>query len=76
MKGAYTSKSQRGLTLVELMIAMLLGVFLIGGLLQIFISSKQTYQNAGRLIQIAGEWPVCDRFYHSGYSHGWFSGLL
>jgi type IV pilus assembly protein PilW len=38
------SRSQRGLTLVELMIAMILGLFLIGGLLQIFISSKQTYR--------------------------------
>ena len=39
---APTSRNQRGLTLVELMIAMLLGLFLLGGLLQIFISSKQT----------------------------------
>ena len=38
------SRHQRGLTLVELMIAMLLGLFLIGGLLQIFISSQQTYR--------------------------------
>lgn len=38
------SRHQRGLTLVELMIAMLLGLFLVGGLLQIFISSKQTYR--------------------------------
>ena len=38
------SRHQRGLTLVELMIAMLLGLFLLGGLLQIFISSKQTYR--------------------------------
>jgi len=37
-------QNQRGLTLVELMVAMLLGVFLIGGVLQIFISSKQTYR--------------------------------
>ena len=37
-------RRQRGLTLVELMIAMLLGLFLLGGLLQIFISSKQTYK--------------------------------
>ena len=38
------SRHQRGLTLVELMIALVLGLFLIGGLLQIFISSKQTYR--------------------------------
>ena len=45
-------QNQRGLTLVELMVAMLLGVFLIGGVMQIFISSKQTYrmqENLSRL---------------------------
>jgi len=42
--GASPFRHQRGVTLVELMIAMLLGLFLIGGLLQIFISSKQTYR--------------------------------
>lgn len=35
-------RNQQGLTLVELMIAMLLGLFLLGGLLQIFISSRHT----------------------------------
>lgn len=43
---------QRGLTLIEVMIAMLLGVFLIAGILQIFISAKQTYrmqENLSRL---------------------------
>lgn len=52
MRHACTRSSQRGLTLIELMIAMLLGVFLIGGILQIFISSKQTYrmqENLSRL---------------------------
>lgn len=47
------SKSQQtGFTLVELMIAMLLGAFLIGGILQIFIGSRQTYrmqENLSRL---------------------------
>jgi type IV pilus assembly protein PilW len=43
---------QTGFTLVELMIAMLLGAFLIGGILQIFIGSRQTYrmqENLSRL---------------------------
>ena len=44
MKIIGMNSSQRGLSLVELMIAMLLGLFLIGGLLQIFISSRQTYR--------------------------------
>lgn len=44
--------SQRGFTLIELMIAMLLGAFLIGGIMQIFIGSRQTYrmqENLSRL---------------------------
>ena len=43
---------QTGLSLIEIMIALLIGAFLIGGVLQIFISSKQTYrmqQNLSRL---------------------------
>lgn len=35
---------QQGLTLIEIMIALVLGAFLIGGVLQIFNSSKQTYR--------------------------------
>ncbi|TAL47465.1 MAG: pilus assembly protein PilW, partial [Methylovulum sp.] len=35
---------QTGMTLIEILIAMLLGVFLIGGVIQIFISTKQTYR--------------------------------
>ncbi|MGZ8239917.1 MAG: PilW family protein [Methylobacter sp.] len=52
MKHAGAGRSQKGLTLIELMIAMLLGIFLIGGVLQIFLSSKQTYrmqENLSRL---------------------------
>jgi type IV pilus assembly protein PilW len=43
---------QTGLSLIEIMIALLIGAFLIGGVLQIFIDSKQTYrmqQNLSRL---------------------------
>lgn len=36
-------RSQQGLTMIELMIAMLLGLILMGGVIQIFIGSKQTY---------------------------------
>ena len=38
-----TSK-QSGVTLVELMIAMLIGAFLVGGILQIFAGTRQTYR--------------------------------
>lgn len=39
-----TRHAQRGFTLVELMIAMLLGLILSAGVIQIFISSKQSYR--------------------------------
>ena len=42
MKVFFQAK-QRGLSLVELMVAMVLGLLLIGGVLQIFLSSKKTY---------------------------------
>jgi len=43
---------QTGLSLIEIMISLLIGAFLLGGVLQIFIGSKQTYrmqQNMSRL---------------------------
>lgn len=44
--------SQSGLSLVELMIAMLLGLLLIGGVLQIFLSSKQTFSSNTALSRV------------------------
>ena len=44
--------SQTGISLIEIMIALLIGTFLLGGVLQIFIGSKQTYrmqENLSRL---------------------------
>ena len=43
---------QTGMTLVEIMIALLIGVFLLAGVLQIFINARQTYrmeENLSRL---------------------------
>ena len=43
---------QTGMTLIEIMIALLIGAFLLGGVLQIFVSSKQTnrmQENLSRL---------------------------
>lgn len=37
-------RHQYGMTLIEIMIALLIGAFLIGGVLEIFINSKQTYR--------------------------------
>ena len=39
-----SSKNQSGLALVELLIAMLLGLILVGGILQMFSSSRQTHR--------------------------------
>lgn len=44
MKTFRNAKSQCGLTLIEMMIAMLIGVFLMAGAVQIFSSAKQAYQ--------------------------------
>ena len=42
MRQARTKRYQKGLTLIEIMIALLIGAFLLGGVLQIFIGTKQT----------------------------------
>ncbi|MEI6707183.1 MAG: PilW family protein [Methylococcales bacterium] len=52
MKMFRANSSQRGFTLIELMIAMLIGVFLMAGVIQIFLSAKQAYrlqENLSRL---------------------------
>jgi type IV pilus assembly protein PilW len=37
-------RKQRGLTLIELMIALVLGLILVAGIIQVFVSNKQTYR--------------------------------
>ena len=52
MKMFRANSSQHGFTLIELMIAMLIGVFLMAGVIQIFLSAKQAYrlqENLSRL---------------------------
>lgn len=41
---AGTSNSQRGLTLIEVMVAMTISLLLLGGVMQVFTSNKQTYR--------------------------------
>ncbi|PHS71076.1 MAG: pilus assembly protein PilW [Methylophaga sp.] len=46
------AKKQQGLTLIELMIAVLLGIFITGGMIQLFANSHQSYriqENSSRL---------------------------
>ncbi|MDO9240573.1 MAG: prepilin-type N-terminal cleavage/methylation domain-containing protein, partial [Methylicorpusculum sp.] len=40
----FSRPKQSGMTLVEIMISLLIGAILLGGVLQIFISTKQTYR--------------------------------
>jgi type IV pilus assembly protein PilW len=40
----WVSRHQRGIGLVEIMVALTLGLVLVGGVLQVFISNKQTYR--------------------------------
>ena len=45
-------QGQKGLSLIELMIAVVLGIFITGGMLQLFVNSKQSYrvqENLSRL---------------------------
>jgi type IV pilus assembly protein PilW len=42
--GAKSCSQQKGLTLIEILIALLLGVFLLGGVMGIFLNTKQTYR--------------------------------
>jgi len=44
MKKNGLTHRQQGMTLIEIMIALLLGAFLLAGILQIFLSTKQTYR--------------------------------
>lgn len=47
-----SSRRQTGLSIIELMIALLLGLLLMGGVIQIFLSSRQTYQTNTALSQV------------------------
>lgn len=44
MRHKFSRPKQAGMTLVEIMISLLIGAILLGGVLQIFLSTKQTYR--------------------------------
>ena len=46
------SHQASGFSLVELMIALVLGTLIVGGMISVFISSKQTYNNNDRLARL------------------------
>ncbi|WP_315982262.1 prepilin-type N-terminal cleavage/methylation domain-containing protein [Aliamphritea spongicola] len=41
---SYRSFSQRGLSMIELMVSMLIGLIIMGAVLQVFLSSNQSYR--------------------------------
>ncbi len=43
---------QTGLTLIEIMIALLIGAFILGGVMQIFLNSRQTYRMQDNLSRL------------------------
>jgi type IV pilus assembly protein PilW len=45
-------KSQSGLSLVELMVALLVGLILLGGLIQVYLSNKQSYNAQEQLARM------------------------
>lgn len=46
------SNKQTGLSLIELMLAMILGIFLIAGISTVYLSSKKTYNASNQLSQL------------------------
>ncbi|WP_369602868.1 PilW family protein [Hahella sp. SMD15-11] len=63
---------QRGVSLVELMVALLLGLFLIGGAIQVFLSGKQTYQSVSAKSEVSGnlraaEYLLASHLHQAGY---------
>lgn len=50
--GANPREKQLGFSLIELMIAMILGLFIIGGVLGVFISSSQSYRSNDALSSV------------------------
>lgn len=47
-----STEYQRGLTIVELMVGLALGLFLLGGVLHIYLSSNQTYRSTEALARM------------------------
>ncbi|MGB0213493.1 PilW family protein [Algiphilus sp.] len=74
MNGAASRRAQAGMTLVELMIAMVLGLVLVGGAIQVLLSTQESYrlqENMARLqenARFAMEMVARD-LRMAGYSH-------
>ena len=51
-KRSFSYPKQHGLSLIELLIALTLGIFLVFGVIEVFISSKQTYRSQDALSRL------------------------
>lgn len=51
----FPSNTQHGFTLIELMVALVLGLLLLGGVLQLFLGSKKTYELQSALGRVQQE---------------------
>ena len=44
MKNSYINKKQQGMTIIEIMIALAIGAFLIAGVMQVYLGSRQSFR--------------------------------
>jgi len=51
-KAVAGTSNQKGLSLIELMVAMVIGLILIAGVVEIYVNSKQTYRNQDALSRL------------------------
>ena len=51
-KAVVGKSNQKGLSLIELMVAMVVGLILIAGVIEIYVNSKQTYRNQDALSRL------------------------
>jgi type IV pilus assembly protein PilW len=47
-----SARRQRGLSLIEILVSLMISLFLIAGVIQLFISSKQTYRSYDALSRL------------------------
>lgn len=66
--------AQIGLSLIELMVAMTLGLILLGGIIQIFLSSKQSYSSVMNSSQVLDNGRLALHFMSAGISKAGFWG--
>ncbi len=73
-KSINISTSQKGFTLVELMIAGTLGLILIGGMIQIFIGSSQTFRVQQSIAEVLDKGRTATNFISSEIENAGFGG--